>query len=120
MHELSIALSIVDAACEELARQPHSRIAAVHLRLGPLSGVVKDALTFSYDLACAGTPLEGSELRIEDVPIRIYCDRCHADAEPVSIQAMRCPRCGSPAARTVQGTELQVAALELCEMGAPA
>ncbi len=62
MHELSIALSIVEGVEEELERQGGGRVCTVHLKLGPLSGVVKDALLFSYDLACEGTKLEGSRL----------------------------------------------------------
>ena len=61
MHELSIAMGIVDAAMDE-ARQRGVQVSAVHLRLGALSGVVKDALMFSYEVACQDTPLAGSRL----------------------------------------------------------
>ena len=44
MHELSIAMGIVDLAQEEVDRRSGAKIKAVHLRLGLLSGVVKDAL----------------------------------------------------------------------------
>ncbi|MFL6442932.1 MAG: hydrogenase maturation nickel metallochaperone HypA, partial [Candidatus Sulfotelmatobacter sp.] len=56
MHELSIAMGIVDAAMDE-ARQRGVQVSAVHLRLGALSGVVKDALLFCYEVACQDTPL---------------------------------------------------------------
>ena len=36
MHELSIAMSIVDIAGEEAERRGHSCITAVHVKLGPL------------------------------------------------------------------------------------
>ena len=62
MHELSIAMSIVDLAQEEADRRGGVQIKAVHLRLGLLSGVVKDALLSSYEMACADTCLEGSHL----------------------------------------------------------
>jgi Zn finger protein HypA/HybF involved in hydrogenase expression len=32
-----------------------------------LSGVAKEALLFSYDVACGGTSLEGSSLIIEEM-----------------------------------------------------
>lgn len=113
MHELSIALSIVEGAEEELQRQGGGRVCAVHLKLGPLSGVVKDALLFSYELACEGTPLEGSRLVIEEVPILIYCSACASEGDPVSGQRLHCARCGSSGCQVVKGTELEVAALEL-------
>ena len=72
MHELSIAMSIVDMAQEEAERR-NVQIDAVHLELGPLSGVVKEALLFSYEVACSGTLLEGSRLVIKEIPIEVYC-----------------------------------------------
>ena len=57
MHELSIAISLVDLACEEKQRRDLPEVHAVRLRLGA-SGVVKDALAFSFDLAAAGTCIE--------------------------------------------------------------
>jgi Zn finger protein HypA/HybF involved in hydrogenase expression len=67
MHELSITLSIIEGVEEELARHKGAQASAVYLRLGPLSGVVKDALLFSWDVACEGTQLEGSKLEIEEM-----------------------------------------------------
>lgn len=67
MHELSIALNIVEIATAEAARQGAARVDAVHLRLGALSGVVKDALLFSWDLACQETAVEGARLAVEEV-----------------------------------------------------
>lgn len=68
MHELSIALSIVEGAREEAARHSGARVHAVHLRVGALSGVSRDALLFAYDLACEDTELAGSRLQIDDTP----------------------------------------------------
>ena len=70
MHELSIATNIVDIACEEAERQGDLRVHAVYLNLGALSGVVKDALLFSWDLACEGTCIAGARLAIRDTPGR--------------------------------------------------
>jgi hydrogenase nickel incorporation protein HypA/HybF len=113
VHELSIALSIVEGAEEEASRQGGGRVCVVHLRLGPLSGVVKEALLFSYELACEGTSLQGSTLVIEDVPLRIQCPQCGGERAPVSLQCLECVQCGTPAARVLHGTELEMSALEL-------
>lgn len=112
MHELSIAMSIVDMA-EEEARMRNAKIAAVHLRLGLLSGVVKDALLSCYGMACTGTPLEGSKLLIEEVPVEIFCAACHAPRVLSSMQWFCCPECGTPSAAVVHGKELEVSALEI-------
>ena len=67
MHELSIAMSIAEAAAEEAQRHSGARVCAVHLRLGELSGVVKEALLFSWDASSEDTPVSGARLVIEDV-----------------------------------------------------
>src|SRR5262245_15366923 len=113
MHELSIALSILDIAAEEAERQGGGRVAAIHLRLGPLSGVVKEALRSAYDLAREGTALEKAELIIEDAPLLAYCPACAAERAPPSAQQLCCPDCGTPTPEVVRGRELEVIALEI-------
>jgi hydrogenase nickel incorporation protein HypA/HybF len=114
LHELSIALSLVEGAEEEVSRQGGGHVHSVYLKLGPLSGVVKEALLFSYDLACEGTSLEGSTLIIEDMPVRLDCERCGREGDAVSFQCLLCAECGFPG-RIVSGTELEMFALEMQE-----
>jgi len=116
MHELSIAMGIVDAALDEAQRRG-VRVSAVHLRLGALSGMVKDALLFSYEVACQDTPLEGSQLLVEEVPVVVFCARCQKERELQSVQLFQCPECGTPTMDVRQGKELEVFALEVQEDG---
>lgn len=113
MHELSIAMSIVEMAVEEAARQGGVQVEAVHLKIGHLSGVVADALLFSYDLACEDTPIAGSRLVIEEVPVAVYCTECQKEQTLDSIQYFRCPVCGAPTPQVLRGKELEVTALEI-------
>ncbi len=115
MHELSIAMCIVDLAEEELSRRANARVHAVRLRLGQFSGVVKEALLSSYEMACASTQLEGSQLLIEEVAVEIYCAKCQRKRPVASIQHLCCADCGSPGFDIIQGKELEVVALEVTE-----
>jgi hydrogenase nickel incorporation protein HypA/HybF len=112
MHELSIALSLVDLAEEEAGRQG-GRVCAVHLRLGALAGVVKEALLSSYEMACADTALEGSRLVIEEVPVVVFCPECQALRTLSGVQAFTCAECGTPTPDIRQGKELELVALEV-------
>lgn len=114
MHELSIAMGIVEAATDE-ARNRGVQVTAVHLRLGTLSGVVKDALLFCYEIACQDTPLAGSQLIVEDVPVTIFCPQCKEVRVLASVQSFTCPECGAPTMDIQQGKELEVFALEVEE-----
>jgi len=112
MHELSIAMSIVEMAQEE-ALQRGVQVSAVHLKLGALSGVVREALLSSYEMACDDTPLRGSRLVIEDVPVVIFCPHCKVQRPLSSIQLFCCAECGTPTSEIVHGKELEVVALEI-------
>jgi hydrogenase nickel incorporation protein HypA/HybF len=112
MHELSIALSILELAEEEAGRHG-GRVAAVHLRLGLLSGVVRAALESAYDLAREGTPLAGAELIVEEVPVVVYCPACASERTPATFPELVCPACGAPTPEVVRGRELEVVALEI-------
>ena len=112
MHELSIAMGIVEAALEEAERR-RVQISGVHLRLGALSGVVKDALLFSYEVACQDTALAGSQLIVEDVPVVVFCSKCEKEQTLPSVQSFACPACGEPTMNILHGKELEVFALEV-------
>jgi hydrogenase nickel incorporation protein HypA/HybF len=112
MHELSIAVSILEVAEEEAARRG-VQVSAIYVKLGALSGVVKEALEGSFEIASAGTPLEGSRLVIEDVPVTVFCPACGGERELPSIQSFRCPECGAPAPEVRAGRDLEVTALEV-------
>jgi hydrogenase nickel incorporation protein HypA/HybF len=114
VHELSIAMSIVDLAQEEAARRG-AKVTAVHLKLGALAGIVKTALVSSYEMACMDTSLQGSQLIVEEVPVVVYCSQCKMRRPLSSIQLFSCAECGAPTSEVVQGKELEVVALEIEE-----
>jgi hydrogenase nickel incorporation protein HypA/HybF len=115
MHELSIAMSIVEMAQEESEQRSGAQITAVHLKLGALSGIVKEALLSSYEMACEGTALSGSRLIIEEVPVVVFCPKCQAQRPLSSLQLFCCAVCGAPTSEIVQGKEIEVVALEIEE-----
>ena len=100
-------------ATAEAAQRGGVQVHAIHLKLGMLSGVVKDALLFSYTVACEGTPLEGSRLVIEEVPVVVYCQQCRSERPLATIQQFFCSVCGTPTSEIMQGKELEVVALEI-------
>jgi len=113
MHELSIAYSVVEIATQTAVEAGAVRVKEVHVRLGALSGVVRGALEFSYEIACAGTLLEGSTLVVKELPVVVYCAVCDREVELPSVQYFCCPVCNTPSGDLRQGRELDVAAIEV-------
>lgn len=108
MHELSIAESVVDMVVD---RTGGRRIERVRLRIGRLSGVVAEALEFCFELAMAGTPLEGAVLEIEQPVGEAHCRTCAEDFV-LSDLILLCP-CGSADVDVLAGRELLVTSVEM-------
>jgi len=119
MHELSIAVSLIEVATEEAERLGGVRVEALRLRLGPLSGVVREALLFSFDLAAEGTPIEGARLEIEEVPVVVFCPACNEERALPSLQGFHCPVCKMPTPDVIRGRELELTALEVTDHATP-
>jgi hydrogenase nickel incorporation protein HypA/HybF len=113
MHELSIAISMIDQIIEESESRGGLEVEVVHLKLGVFSGVDKSALLFSYELACEGTRLQKSRLLIESIPLVIYCETCQENRTPPSIYELCCPKCQTPGQTIMSGREIEVAFLEV-------
>jgi hydrogenase nickel incorporation protein HypA/HybF len=65
MHELSIAMRLVELVEEQLAADPQANVTTVDIRIGVLSSVVPEALEFVWGPATQGSRLQGAELRIQ-------------------------------------------------------
>jgi len=112
MHELSIAHSLVELTIETAKDYGLKRVNAIHLKLGALSGVVKEALEFSFDVVTQGTPIEGAKLIIEEIPVKVFCPNCQEARTLAEPFPMRCPECGTIAGEVLEGREMELVALE--------
>ena len=112
MHELSIALSLIELANEESARLG-GRVTALHLKLGAMCGVVPEALRSSFGLATEDTPLAGSALVIEELPVIVFCPQCETQRPLNTTQWFVCAECGTPTPDIRQGKEMELVALEI-------
>ena len=77
MHEMGIAMQIVDIAVSALPEGlPDGSVGKVRLKIGKLAAVIPGSLRFCYDLIAKDTPLKGSSLDIEEVPVTLRCRTC--------------------------------------------
>ena len=112
MHEISIAVSIVEIA-EAKAREANSRsIEVIALRLGEFTTIVPEALNFAFEVARRGTLAEHARLQIEIVPMVVQCVVCDSKAPAFTRGCLICDRCGFPL-KIVAGEELQIDYLEI-------
>lgn len=113
MHELSIALRLVELAARAAEAQGARRVLAVHVKVGAWSGVVPEALRSAFAVAQAGSPLAEARLQIEQVPLVLECPACGRRREVEDLAGLPCPDCGQAACEVAGGRELELTALEL-------
>lgn len=111
MHELSIALSMIEQVEQQAAAQAGG-VRAIQVKIGALSGVDVEALRFAWEIARAGTPLAESRLEIEPVPLQVRCRQCGRTRLP-EIQAIACPDCSNAEQEILAGQELELISLEV-------
>jgi len=119
MHELSIALNILDIAADESAQRGDTAIHAVHVQLGPFSGVVRQALESAFNLARETSRFPSCRLVIEEIPLIVYCRQCDAEHALPSMQWLRCPVCGGGTPDVISGNELDITAMEIDDTDQP-
>lgn len=112
MHELTIATSLVELACEQATKVGAARVAEINIRMGQLTGIAR-SLYFCFGSATRGTLCEGARLQIEEVPLRVMCTHCKAEKTPTALYSFRCPDCGMPTPQVVSGREMELLSLGL-------
>ncbi|MER7950394.1 hydrogenase maturation nickel metallochaperone HypA [Streptomyces sp. NPDC096079] len=119
MHEMSLAVAVVDQVETAARTRGAVGVSRVELDVGELAGVVADALAFSFELACAGTVLEGAELITRTVPGTARCAPCDEVWAVGMPPRLLCPGCGGAADELVSGRELRIREVRWTEPGTP-
>lgn len=112
MHELSIAQSILDTVVAEAKANDATRVVRIRLRIGELTAIVEEALTFSFDVIAEETCAQGARLDIEPVAWKVRCTGCGHEY-PVAEGIPLCPRCEHAGGETIAGRELQIVEMDV-------
>lgn len=114
MHEVSIALGMVDELARIAKENNAKHITSVNLRIGRSSGIVIDSLKFAFDAIKLENPLISSaEILIEEVSLRYECNDCKISFEIESIHFPACPDCKSYSLKLLSGDEMDIVNVEL-------
>lgn len=115
MHEMGIALQIVDIAKDAIPPEmKDSPVEQINLRIGKLAAVVPEYLNFCMGVAAKDTPLEKAFVNIEEVPVVACCRSCGHQWE-VDGAAYKCLQCSSGDLEIISGRELDVVSIDIAD-----
>lgn len=113
MHELSVAAAVLKAVAAEARAHGAARVLSVRLRVGALTDLDPEVLSFGWEAVTAAMPLvAGCTLYVERVPVAVACGRCGTRG-PAAPPGVLCAACGGHDVQLVAGEELDIAEVEL-------
>ena len=113
MHEVSIALDLLDIVTKQCRESGYSKIDSVNLRIGRASGIMPDALVFSFDAIKKDSVAEDAALKIEEVPVSGICSECNEKFTVDEEYVLSCPLCKSVSFKITAGREMDIIDMEV-------
>lgn len=112
MHEMSVAEGIRQMVLAEAQRHGFTAVRRLRLEIGRFAGVEKTALAFCFDVVMRGSPAEGAELEMIDLPGVAMCYDCMREVE-IADRLDPCPICGGGRLVPVAGDEMRIKDMEV-------
>lgn len=113
MHEVSIALNLIEIITDQCIKNGCSRIESVNLRIGRASGIMPDALIFAFESIKKDTIASSAVLNIEDVPVTGNCNSCDSVFTVEEEYVLSCPLCKGTDFKITAGRELDIIDMEV-------
>jgi hydrogenase nickel incorporation protein HypA/HybF len=107
MHEVSLMKNLLRTVEQARIREGGGAVKVIHLRIGEMSGVNTDALSFAFEVLSEGTAAEKGRLEFERIPLRVRCKECGVEFHPDEL-VFRCIECGSAEIEIISGREMEV------------
>lgn len=105
MHEMSIAIEVVNSVLDAVAEHHPTRVEEVEVQIGVMRQVVPEALELAFNAASEGTIIEGARLIMKEERVVAVCRHCDCLYLPED-EVYACPECGQADARIVAGNDM--------------
>ena len=112
MHEMSLALSIIEQTREAAEKEGAIRVLEVEIEVGRLAGVLADSLRFCLEVLRAPEGVKETVFRVTEVAADGCCRLCEAVFSADSFFAV-CPACGSDDVAISGGQGLKIRSLTI-------
>ncbi len=119
MHELSLAVSIIETVLKAAKEYDANKVLEINLEIGDFTVVGEDRLRFALEIASKDTIAEEAKINIERTPGRIRCKKCGYEGESsppteddplqhLIMSSLKCPQCGDTHTEIIGGRQMGV------------
>jgi len=105
MHELSIAVQLLDSVLAAAAEHGARRVDEVVVEIGAMRLVVPEALQAAWEVAAEGTIAAAATLKVVEMALAGRCRACGRTFEP-TIDSFVCPACGRADVEITGGNDI--------------
>jgi hydrogenase nickel incorporation protein HypA/HybF len=107
MHELSLAMEVVEMSKREAGKNGVSTIHEILIEVGDLSGIEADVFQSALEMVVKDTLLENASVNIIRIPGKGKCSSCNLEFE-MNNRLDSCPQCGCIPSEISGGQEFRV------------
>jgi hydrogenase nickel incorporation protein HypA/HybF len=105
MHEMSIAVALLERVLDEAAKGGLRTVTRISVDVGALQSVEPELLAEALTAAAHGSAAQGAQLELRIRPAKALCLACGAHFQP-NYRDYACPRCGKAEVQIQEGRDL--------------
>jgi hydrogenase nickel incorporation protein HypA/HybF len=110
MHELSLAMDVIDLVKQEANKNGITVVEEILIEIGDLSGVEANIFFSALQMVVKDTLLENATIKINRTPGKGRCKSCNLEFEMKTFFD-QCPQCQSFTSEIIDGQEFRVVSL---------
>ena len=111
MHEAAITQALIDQVRQAIPEG--ATLATCRIDVGELEHLDTLVMDTMWRAMTADTPLDGADLVIQHVPVRVRCGGCGAEFHPEDHAILICPRCHAVSPELLAGTGVLLRSLDV-------
>ena len=111
MHEAAITQALIEQVRGAIPEG--ATLQSCRIEVGGLEHLDPDVMETMWRASIADTALQGAQLVIDRVPVRVRCGGCAREFEPDDHAILMCPGCGSVRPELLTGAGVLLRSLEV-------
>ena len=112
MHELAVTKGLLKICLEEGEKHKIEKINKINIKVGELTDLVPDCISYYFNIVARGTIAENTEINVEKIPLEIKCNECSYEGK-LGKNNYVCPICKGNKYEITRGREFYLDTMEV-------